>query len=90
MSDARQFEELSQRLTRISALSAREADHLIDEVLAFLDESLEQFVRRRHRELQQAGYANAGIYQQLVTEAAARRFRAPDLSTRQIRRLVYG
>ena len=55
MSDAHQFEELVQRLTRSSALSAREADHLIEEVLAFLDESIEQFVRRRHAELQRAG-----------------------------------
>ena len=90
MPDARQFEELVQRLTRSSALSAREADHLIEEVLAFLDESIEQFVRRRHAELQRAGLNNVGIYQQLIVEAAGRRFRAPDLTTRQIRRLVYG
>lgn len=90
MSHAHPLDELSQRLARSSTLSAREAEHLIDEVLAFLDESLEQFVRRRHRELQRAGLANAGIYPQLVSEVAARRFRQPDLTARQIRRLVYG
>jgi hypothetical protein len=90
MSDERQFEELVQRLTRTSALSAREADHLIEEVLAFLDESIEQFVRRRHGELQRAGLNNAGIYHQLMVESAGRRFRAPELTTRQLRRLIYG
>jgi hypothetical protein len=90
MSDANQFEELVERLTRTSALNASAASHLIEEVLAFLDEPLEQFVRRRHRELQRAGLNNPQIYQQLVTETTARRFRAPVLTTRQIRRLVYG
>lgn len=90
MAEAGQFEELVERLTRTGNLSGREADHLIEEVLAFLDESLAQFVRRRHRELQHAGLNNPQIYRQVAEEAAARRFRAPDLTTRQVRRLVYG
>ena len=90
MSDAHQFEELVERLTRTSALSARQADHLIEEMLAFLHESLGEFVRRRHRELQRAGLSNPDIYRQVATEAEGRRFRVPELSIRQVRRLVYG
>jgi hypothetical protein len=90
MSDLPGFEELVDRLTRSSRLNAAQAAHLIGEVLAFLDDSVEQFVRRRHAQLQREGLSNPTIYSQVVHEVALRRFRAPALSARQIRRLVYG
>ncbi len=90
MSDRIELDELVDRLTRISRLSRQEAIHLVDEVLAFLDESLEDFVRRRHRELQLEGRGNLEIFAQLAGEARRRRFRAANLSERQIRRLIYG
>lgn len=90
MSDVRQFEDLVERLTRTSPLSAHAANHLIDEIVAYLDESIEEFVLRRHRELQRSGLNNPDIYRQVAAESAGRRFRAPPLTTRQIRRMVYG
>jgi hypothetical protein len=59
-------------------------------VLTFLNESAEEFVRRRHRALQAAGLANPEIYLRLAAELSARRFRAPALTERQIRRMIYG
>jgi hypothetical protein len=90
MSDPTGLEELIARLARSSRLSERETTHLVGEVLAYLDDSVEQFVRRRHHELQREGLRNPQIYQRVAQEAALRRFRAGALSTRQIRRLVYG
>ncbi len=90
MSDVAGFEELVARLARSTHLSERETMHLVEEVLAYLDDSLEQFVRRRHRELQREGLRNPQIYQRVADEAARWRFRAEALSTRQIRRLIYG
>ena len=90
MSDLAGYEELIARLSRNSRMSERETGHLVEEVLAFLDDSLEQFVRRRHGELQREGLRNSQIYQRVAEEASQRRFRADGLSTRQIRRLVYG
>jgi hypothetical protein len=90
MSDLAGFEDLIARLARSGRLGEREARHLVEEVLAYLDDSVEQFVRRRHRELQREGLRNPQIYQQVAQEAAQLRFRAEALSTRQIRRLVYG
>lgn len=90
MSDLTGFEELVERLSRTGRLDAREARHLVDEVLAFLDDSLEQYVRRRHRELQREGLSNPDIYRQVALETTQRRFRAPELTARQIRRLIYG
>jgi hypothetical protein len=47
-------------------------------------------VRRRHRELQREGLANEEIFARIGEEVTARRFRAPQLSARQLRRIVYG
>ena len=90
MTDEAGLADLIGRLTQSSRLNEREARHLVDEVLAFLDEPLELFVRRRHRELQRQGLGNADIYRRIATEAGQRLFRAGALSERQIRRLIYG
>ena len=90
MAERVELEELVGYLVRSSRLSRAEAVRLVDEVLAFLHESAEEFVRRRHHELQQAGHSNSEIFARIGTEAARRRFRAPPLSERQIRRIVYG
>ena len=90
MGDQTGLEELVEYLARSSRLDRAEASRLVDEVLAFLGESAEEFVCRRHRELQQAGHPNREIFARIGAEAAQRRFRAPPYSERQIRRLVYG
>jgi len=90
MADQIELEELIGYLVRSSRLSRAEASRLVDEVLAFLDESAEEFVRRRHRELQHEGCANSEIFARIGAEATRWRFRAAVLSERQIRRIVYG
>jgi hypothetical protein len=90
MSDLAGFEDLIARLAVSSRMSERQTAHLVEEVLAYLDDSLEQFVQRRHRELQHQGLRNPEIYQRIAHEVVTRRFRAEALSARQIRRLVYG
>ena len=63
---------------------------LVEEVVAFLSETVDEFVRRRHRELQAAGLTNPEIFALLAEELAGRRFRAAAVSPRQLRRIVYG
>jgi hypothetical protein len=82
--------ELVDYLVRSSRVSPAEARRLILEILAFLDETPEAFVRRRHLQLQAQGLANEVIFAQLKRELEQRRFRAPELTLRQIRRLIYG
>lgn len=82
--------ELVDYLTRSSRLSPQEAARLVNEVLAFMSEVPEDFIRRRHLALQAQGLSNQAIYLQIGAELAARRFRAPDYSERQIRRIIYG
>jgi hypothetical protein len=84
------LEELVDYLARTTRLERGQAERLVDEVLSFLGEQPEQFVRRRHLELQRQGLSNALIFQQLERELSRRRFAAPAYSRRQLRRIVYG
>ena len=90
MSDPDELGELIAYLVRTSRLSAAEVTHLVGEVLSFLAETPEAFVRRRHLALQSQGLANDAIFAQLASELERLRFRAPPLTARQIRRIIYG
>jgi hypothetical protein len=82
--------DLAEYLVRSSRLTHGEALRLIDEVLHFLDELPEEFVRRRHWSLQMQGMSNSEIFKQLAIDLRERRFRAPEYTQRQIRRIIYG
>jgi hypothetical protein len=71
-------------------LDRDELDSLLDDLWTFTDEEAEDFVRRRHGELQREGLRNEAIYRRLAAEAAAGRYRGPELSLRQVRRIIYG
>jgi hypothetical protein len=90
MSSVEERQELIAYLTRTSRLSGEEVRRMVEEVLGFLDETPEDFVRRRHRALQAEGLSNAAIYMRVAAELSAWRFRAPQYTERQIRRLIYG
>ena len=85
-----ELNDLAEYLSRSSRLSNSEAQRLIDEVLNFLDELPEDFVRRRHWSLQAKGLSNGEIFTQLASELRTRRFCAPEYTQRQIRRMIYG
>ena len=72
------------------ALAQDELGLLLDDIWAFTEETAEEFVRRRHGELQRQGLRNEAIFRRLESEATAGRFRSPPLSLRQVRRIVYG
>jgi polyhydroxyalkanoate synthesis regulator phasin len=90
MSDQTELAELVSYLVRSTRLTAPEARRVIDEVLAYMDETAEDFIRRRHLALQSQGHSNADIFARLASEISERRFRADEYSERQIRRIIYG
>jgi len=61
-----------------------------EDVVSFYAEPVEQYVRRRHTELQTYGVRNPEIFARLARELADRVVAAPTLTERQLRRLVYG
>lgn len=90
MANETELDELYNYLARTTRLETVEAQRVVDDVLAFLDETPEAFVRRRHLALQATGLANPAIFEALAVELGQRRFRAPPFSARQLRRIVYG
>lgn len=82
--------ELIDHLVRTTGLPPAECARVVADVLAFFDETVEGFVRRRHAELRAAGLANDAIFRRVAEELRVRRVAAPDLSLRQLRRIVYG
>lgn len=63
---------------------------MVADVLAYFSEPVEEFVRRRHAELKSKGLVNDEIFPRIAVEIRARRVAAPELSVRQLRRIVYG
>lgn len=84
------FEDLVDHLVRSTPLSAGEARRVLDEIVGYFGEPVEEFVRRRHAELRGRGLTNDRIFATIGTELPARRVRPPALSARQLRRIVYG
>ena len=64
------------------------AVRVIADVIAYFSETVEEFVRRRHAELQRR-HKNDEIWPVIAAELGQRRFAAPGLSERQLRRIVY-
>lgn len=83
-------EDLVDHLVRSTPLQRGEATRVVLDVLAYFDETTEAFVRRRHRELQSQGLRNDEIFQRIRHELPHRAVTPPELSARQLRRLVYG
>ena len=86
----RVHDELVDHLTRSSPLSRGEALRVIQDVLAYFDETTEDYVRRRHRELQAQGLVNAQIFERIEADLKYRAVAPPELTLRQLRRIVYG
>jgi hypothetical protein len=89
-SSAPVHEELVTHLARTSPLSPSEAARVVAEVLGYFGESVPEFVRRRHRELKTGGFTNEQAFALIAAELPARRVAPPQLSLRQLRRVVYG
>ncbi|WP_225831932.1 hypothetical protein [Streptomyces sp. NK08204] len=83
-------DELVDHLAQSTPLSRGEALRVIQDVLAYFDETIQEFVRRRHRELQAQGLQNAEIFERIEADLKHRAVAPPELTLRQLRRMVYG
>jgi hypothetical protein len=90
MLDHSELQDLADYLSRTTRLAPGEAQRVVQEVIGYLQETPDAYVRRRHRALQAQGLPNEAIYACLAAELSSWRFRAPALSQRQIRRMIYG
>jgi polyhydroxyalkanoate synthesis regulator phasin len=83
-------DELVDQVSRTTGLTTEDARRVVADVLAYFTETTEEYVRRRHRELQTYGARNDEIFARLGDELRHWPVRSPELSARQLRRIVYG
>ncbi len=73
-----------------TSLTPGEAARVIDDVIAFHAQPVEVYVRDRHARLKTYGGKNPEIFARIAEELRERVVAAPELSERQLRRIVYG
>ena len=82
--------ELVARVVASTGLTPAEATRVVEDVVAFHAETLEEYVRRRHAQLQTYGARNPEIFARIAEELTTRVVAPPALTERQLRRIVYG
>jgi len=82
-------QDLARYLAASTGLPQPTAVRVVADVATYFSETVEDFVRRRHAELQARQHKNDEIWPLIAAELGQRRFAAPALSERQLRRIVY-
>ena len=82
-------QDLARYLVASTGLPQPTVVRVIADVATYYSETVEEFVGRRHAELQRRQYKNDEIWPLIMAELGQRRFPAPALSERQLRRIVY-
>jgi exonuclease VII large subunit len=82
--------DLIDRVAASTSLTPAEAARVVEDVLAWYREPVEDYVRRRHAHHRVYGKRNQEIFALIADELADRLVAAPALSERQLRRIVYG
>jgi hypothetical protein len=83
-------EDLVRYLVESLAIPAGLANRIMGDVVAYYSEPIEEFVRRRHADYRRREVPNAEIYPAIVRELQGRLVAAPEVSERQVRRMIYG
>lgn len=81
---------LVDHLVATTGLSAAEARRVVEDVVAYHRESVEDYIRRRHAHLKTYGARNPEIFERVAAELGQRVVAAPPLTARQVRRVIYG
>jgi hypothetical protein len=83
-------QDLARYLAASTGLPLPTAGRIIADMATYFNETIEEFVCRRHAELKHRQHKNDEIWPLIAAELRQRRFAAPGLSERQLRRMVYG
>jgi hypothetical protein len=81
--------DLVDRVAGSTGLTPAEAARVVEDVLAWYREPVEEYVRRRHAHYRLYGKRNPEIFALIADELADRLVAAPPLSQRQLRRIIY-
>lgn len=83
-------EELVRHVAETTGLPEATASRVVADISAYYSETVEAYVRRRHAELKTVNWRNDEIWSLVAEELRTRRFGAPEVTERQLRRIVYG
>ncbi len=83
-------EEFENYLLSSFPIDRKELHRLLDEIGGYYSKTANEYIVARHARLQLEGHKNDCIFRKIKNELKRRRFIGPDLSIRQIRRIIYG
>ena len=83
-------QELVRHVARSTGLDEATASRVVADVMAYFGQTVEEYVIARHENLKSRNRKNDDIWPLIMNELKARRFKADELSERQLRRMIYG
>jgi hypothetical protein len=83
-------QDLVRHVARSTGLDEATASRVVADVMAYFGQTVEEYVVKRHENLKSRNRKNDDIWPLITDELRARRFKADELSERQLRRMVYG
>lgn len=89
MDDSRP-QDLIRHVARSTGLDEATASRVVADVMAYFGQTVEEYVVNRHEDHKRKNRKNDDIWPLIIEELKTRRFRAEELSERQLRRMVYG
>ena len=83
-------QDLIRHVARSTGLDEATASRVVADVIAYFGQSVEEYVIERHGDLKNRTRKNDDLWPLITDELKSRRFKAEELSERQLRRIVYG
>jgi hypothetical protein len=83
-------QDLVRHVARSTGLDEATASRVVADVMEYFGQSVGDYVIKRHEDLKNRNRKNDDIWPLIVTELKGRRFKAEELTERQLRRIVYG
>ncbi len=83
-------QDLVRHVALSTGLDEATASRVVADVMAYFGQTVEEYVTSRHEDLKNRNRKNDDIWPVIMGELRDRRFRAPQVTERQLRRMVYG
>ena len=83
-------QDLVRHVARSTGLDEATASRVVADVMAYFGQTVEEYVVKRHENLKSRNRKNDDIWPLIMDELRTRRFKADELTERQLRRMVYG
>jgi len=83
-------QDLIRHVAKSTGLDEATASRVVADVIAYFGQTVDEYVMERHSALKSRNLKNDDIWPLIAGELTGRRFKAGELTERQLRRIVYG